>query len=347
MSIDISALKMGMPDTGNPVEPLSRRLAATLVRMGVLPWLMIIAIVVFTLGSDSFLSERNAISLARQCSYLVLVAMAQFLVIITAGLDLSVGVVFSICSVVAAKIMAALLPGMGDYVWVVIALGCLGALGAGIVVGAVNGVGVALLRVPPFMMTLAMSSIGFGIALMMTGGTPVYGIPPEFSQAFGFGSLLGIPSPVIVTIAAIGLVWLCLNYLPSGRYLFAIGSNARAASLSGINVSAYTFLPYVLCSILAAISALLMTARLETGEANLGASMPLQSIAACVVGGVSLSGGKGRLRNVVLGALFITVVQNGMNLMRMDSYMQMVVIGVLLVLAIVFDNLRERFQHKV
>lgn len=328
------------------VSPLNSRVVARLIQFGVLPWLMLLAILIFSFGSDSFLSERNAISLVRQASYLVLVAMAQFLVITTAGLDLSVGIVFSICSVLAAKIMAALMPGMGDYVWLVIAIGCFGAIAAGLVIGAVNGIGVALLNVPPFMMTLAMSSVGFGIALIMTGGTPVYGIPPAFSQAFGFGSFLGVPSPVIVTIVMIGLVYVFLNHTPAGRYLFAIGSNPRAAALSGINVPTYTFLPYVLCSLLAAISALLMTARLETGEANLGASMPLQSIAACVVGGVSLAGGKGKLRNVVLGALFITLVQNGMNLMRMDSYVQMVVIGILLVIAIVFDNLRTRYQRQ-
>lgn len=322
------------------------RVADVLFRMGVLPWLMLIAIVVFTLGSDSFLSERNAITLTRQSSYLILVAMAQFLVIITAGLDLSVGVIFSICSVVAAKIMAYLMPWMGDQVWLVIAIGCFGSLAAGIVVGAVNGIGVALLKIPPFMMTLAMSSIAFGIALMITGGTPVYGIPEEFSRAFGFGTFMGIPSPVIVTAVVACMVFVFLYLMPAGRYLLAIGSNARASALSGINVSYYTFLAYVMCAILASISALLMTARLETGEANLGSSMPLQSIAACVVGGASLSGGKGKLHNVILGALFITLAQNGMNLMRMHSFVQMIVIGVLLIVAIVFDNLRERYKQK-
>lgn len=340
------ALETEIIGMNNDHEAVARRVAGGLIRMGVLPWLMIIAIIIFAFGSDSFLSERNAITLTRQSSYLILVAMAQFLVIITAGLDLSVGVIFSICSVVAAKIMAALAPGMGEAVWLVISLGCLGALFVGTLVGIVNGIGVALLKVPPFMMTLAMSSVVFGIALMMTGGTPVYGIPPEFSRAFGFGGVLGVPSPVIVTIGVIAIVYVFLNYMPSGRYLFAIGSNARASSLSGINVQGGILMAYVLCAVLSTVAALLMTARLETGEANLGAAMPLQSIAACVVGGVSLSGGKGRLRNVVLGALFITVVQNGMNLMRMDSYVQMVVIGVLLVVAIVFDNLRDRYEHK-
>jgi ribose/xylose/arabinose/galactoside ABC-type transport system permease subunit len=305
---------------------------------------MIVAVIIFTASSDSFFSEQNAISLRRQSAYLLLVAVAQFLVIISAGLDLSVGIVFSICSVLAAKCMVALLAVMPDSVWLVITLGCFCAALAGILIGVIIGIGVAVMKVPAFVMTLAMSSIGFGIALMMTSGIPVYGMPKEFSEVFGFGSWLGVPSPVVVAAVSVAVVYLFLNYMPAGRYLYAVGSNPRASKLSGIDVSFYTFLPYVLCSLLSTISALLLTARLETGEANLGASMPLQSIAACVVGGVSLSGGSGQLSNVVLGALFITVVQNGMNLMRMDNYVQMVVIGFLLIVAIVFDNYRKRFR---
>lgn len=318
-----------------------------LLRLGVLPWLMAAALFIFTQGSEGFFTEQNGVTLSRQASYLILVAVAQYLVIVTGGLDLSVGVIFSICSVVFATVMTSQLGGLEQQVWLLIVVSCAAAITAGILVGSINGIGVAFLGVPPFMMTLAMSSVGFGIALMMTGGTPIYGIAPAFSQTFGFGTLLGIPAPVIVTALAVAAVYVFLNQMPAGRYLFAIGSNARASELSGINVRFFTFLPYVLCSILSAISALLLTARLETGEANLGASMPLQSIAACVVGGVSLAGGKGRLRDVVLGALFISVLQNGMNLMRMDSYVQMVVIGILLVLAIVFENLRNRYapQH--
>jgi ribose transport system permease protein len=315
-----------------------------LLRGGVLPWLLLAAMVVFALGSDGFLSSQNAVTVSRQAAYLVLVAVAQYLVIVTGGLDLSVGIVFSICSVVCAIVMTAY-PDLGaGNVWIIIAVACMAAIASGVLIGIVNGVGVSLFKVPPFMMTLAISSIGFGVALMMTGGTPIYGIPKEFSEVFGFGSLLGIPSPVLAAGVVVGMTHVFLRYMSAGRYLFAIGSNARASELSGINVGFYTFLPYVLCSVLTSISALLMTARLETGEPNLGAAMPLQSIAACVVGGVSLAGGKGKLRDVVLGALLITILQNGMNLLRMDSYVQMIAIGLLLIVAIMFENIRSKYD---
>ncbi|MDI6025224.1 ABC transporter permease [Corticibacterium sp. UT-5YL-CI-8] len=316
----------------------------TLLAAGVLPWLVALAVCFFSIGSDAFLTQQNLLNLVRQASYLTLVSIGQFLVIITAGLDLSVGVMLAICSVVAATVMSYWPDGLAGSIWLVIGFGCLAAMGAALIIGIVNGIGIAVLNVNPFMMTLAMSSIGFGIALMMTGGVPVYGIPSAFSDVFGFGTALGIPTPILVTIGFIALVHFLLQHMHVGRYLYAIGSNPRAASLSGINVAFYTFLAYSLCALLASVAALLLTARLESGEANLGASMPLQSIAACVVGGVSLTGGVGKLRDVVLGAIFITLVQNGLNLMGMDSYVQMVVIGCLLVLAIVFDNLRRRLE---
>jgi ribose transport system permease protein len=315
-----------------------------LLRGGVLPWLLLVAVAVFAWGSDGFFTSQNAVTVSRQASYLVLVAVAQYLVIVTGGLDLSVGIVFSICSVVSATIMTGYPDLAIGSIWVLIAIACIGSLASGMLIGAINGLGVSDFQVPPFMMTLAVSSIGFGVALMVTGGTPIYGIPKEFSETFGFGSFFGLPAPVVVTGVIVGLTYVFLRHMAAGRYLFAIGSNARASELSGINVTLYTFLPYVLCSFLAAISALLLTARLETGEANLGAAMPLQSIAACVVGGVSLAGGKGKLRDVVLGALLITLLQNGMNLLRMDSYVQIVVIGILLILAMVFENIRSKYE---
>ena len=224
-----------------------------------------------------------------------------------------------------------------------IALGLLAGFGAGLSIGIVNGIGVALFNVSPFMMTLGMASIGFGIALYMTGGVPVYGMPPEFGDVFGFGSWLGIPAPVYVTVALIVLLYLLVNWTRLGRYFYAVGGNIKAARLSGINTRLTLFIAYVLCGGMASISGLLLTARLETGEANIGASMPLELIAACVIAGVSLRGGVGRVENVVLGALFIGLIQNGMNLARIESYLQTVVIGVLLILAVVADQLRLRY----
>ena len=144
-------------------------------------------------------------------------------------------------------------------------------------------------------------------------------------------------------MALIVLLYLLVNWTRLGRYFYAVGGNIKAARLSGINTRLTLFTAYVLCGGMASISGLLLTARLETGEANIGASMPLESIAACVIAGVSLRGGVGRVENVVLGALFIGLIQNGMNLARIESYLQTVVIGVLLILAVVADQLRLRY----
>jgi ribose transport system permease protein len=227
-------------------------------------------------------------------------------------------------------------------VWLAVAVGCLAGVAGGTLVGVTNGLGVAVFNVSPFMMTLGIASVGFGIALYMTGGVPVYGMPPEFGQVFGFGRVAGVPVPVIVALVIAALTWVLVNRTALGRYFYAVGGNVKAAHLSGINTRFTLFLTYTLCGFLSAVCGMLLTARLETGEANIGASMPLESIAACVIGGVSLRGGVGRVGNVVLGALFIGLVQNGMNLAKIESYLQTVVLGVLLILAVIADQLRLR-----
>jgi ribose transport system permease protein len=190
------------------------------------------------------------------------------------------------------------------------------------------------------MMTLGLASVGFGIALYLTGGVPVYGIPSVFGAVFGFGRLFGVPAPIYITAVFVAIMYVVLNWTRFGRYLYAVGGNLKASRLSGINTRMTLFLAYVLCAALTSIAGLMLTARLETGEANIGSAMPLESIAACVIGGVSLRGGVGRLSSVVLGAIFIGLVQNGMNLARIDSYLQTVVIGVLMILAVVADQFR-------
>ena len=294
------------------------------VRLGVLPFLLLIAVIVFALLSGKFLSGQNILNVARQSTYLTMVAMGQMLALLTGGFDLSVGTTLAITSVVGAMAMATLGAAYPDEVAVPVALGMLAGVGAGLMVGVVNGIGVAVFNVSPFMMTLGVASIGFGAALYLTGGVPVY-----------------------VTAALIAIMYVLLNWTRMGRYLYAIGGNLKASLLSGIGTRAYLFGAYVLCSALTAISGIMLTARLETGEANIGATMPLESIAACVIGGVSLRGGSGRLGNVVLGAIFIGMVQNGMNLARMESYLQTVVIGVLLIAAVIADQLRQRFMAQL
>ena len=178
-----------------PVNPALRFVQLAFVRLGVLPFLLLIAIVVFTLLSDNFLTQRNLLNVARQSTYLIMVSMGQMFALLTGGFDLSVGTTLAITSVVSATAMAVAYVAMPDAVALAIALGLLAGFAAGLSIGIVNGIGVALFNVSPFMMTLGMASIGFGIALYMTGGVPVYGMPPAFGDTFGFGTLVGPADP--------------------------------------------------------------------------------------------------------------------------------------------------------
>lgn len=309
------------------------------VRGGVLPWFLAVAAVVMTASTDSFLTESNLSTVARQSTYLILAAMAQMVVLLTRGMDLSIGTMFAMCSVTTSMVMVAVWTGSGGG-WPAIMLGVAAGLATTITIGTVNGVGVAFFRVPPFVMTLAVSSIVSGLAFYITGGTPVYGIPPGFSEIFGYGKIFGVSVPVIVTIIVIVLMYVYVNWTRPGRYLYAIGGNPKASELSGINTRFHLFMAYVISSAVTGVSALLLTARLESGESNIGVEYPLLSIAACSIAGVSLFGGIGKLGNVVLGAIFIILVQNGMNLLQLNSYLQLVAIGILLILAVVADNYR-------
>ena len=334
-----SEAKSMTPSNGNPGAFLKR----AFVKLGILPFLLVIAVVVFSLMSDNFLTPRNLMNVLRQSVYLTIVSLGQMLALLTGGFDLSVGTILALSSVVGAMAMATVHAAYPDMIALAILLGCFAGVAAGTMIGVVNGIGVAFFNVSPFMISLGMASVGFGIALYLTGGVPVYGMPVEFGDLFGFGSWLGIPTPLYVAAVLILLLYVFLYRTPYGRYLYAVGGNQKAAALSGINTKATMFFTYVLCALFAAIAGMLLTARMDTGEANIGASMPLQSIAACVIAGVSLRGGVGRMENVVLGALFIGLVQNGMNLARIESYLQTVVLGSLLILAVVADQLRLRY----
>ena len=328
-------------DFFNYFAKLKKFLSSSFIKAGVLPWFLGVALITFSLASDNFLTTQNILGVARHSTDLILVAMAQMIVMLTAGLDFSVGVIVAMTSVVASMTMVALWSGYGSG-WEAIFIGCLAGLLIGACIGLVNGLGVAFLRVPPFIMTLGMSSIIFGLALTITGGIPIYGVPETFANIFGYGAFLGVSLSIWITLAFIILVYIFLNMTKMGRYFYAIGGNVRAAELSGINIRVYIVGAYVFSAIITSIAALLITARLETGEPNVGANFPLLSIAACAIGGVSLLGGVGRVQNVVLGAFFIILIQNGMNLMRVGSYLQMVVIGGLLIVAISAEYFRQQ-----
>jgi len=333
-------------DSPKTENVLIKWIRKSFIGMGVLPFLIVIAIIIFAILSGNFLTVRNLVNVARQSTYLVIVTMGQMLALLTGGFDLSVGTILALSSVVGAMAMSAMNAAFPDSVALVIFVGLIAGFFAGLSVGVINGIGVSVFNVNPFMMTLGMASVGFGVALYLTGGVPVYGMPEAFSDIFGFGRFIGIPTPVLITAGLIIIMYFLVNWTKIGRYFYSVGGNIKASSLSGIHTKYILFLAYIFCSSLATISGLLLTARLETGEANIGVAMPLESIAACVIGGVSLRGGVGRVENVVLGALFIGLIQNGMNLARIESYLQTVVIGILLIFAVASDQFRQRLVAK-
>ena len=331
---DVSVSAQNKSQRANPLKTL-------FIRVGVLPFFLAIALVVFSFMSSKFLTGQNLVNMARQSVYLVLVSLGQMLVLVSGGFDLSVGTAIALTSVVSALSMV-WASGMFDSVFLIITIGIVAGGCTALLVGLINGVGVAYFEVSPFIMTLGVSSVGAGLALFMTGGIPISGLPFTFGDTFGFGRWFGIPVPVFIALVCIAVMWVVMSRTPLGTRIYAVGGNIKAAHLSAIDTKKTLVLAYVLCSLIASLTGLLLTARVESGEANLGGTMALESIAACVIAGVSLRGGIGRVQNVVLGAFFIVMVQNGMNLARVSSYMQMVLLGALLILAVIFDQIRYR-----
>jgi len=238
------------------------------------------------------------------------------------------------------------LAGDPNAVYSAIAVGLGAGLAVGAAVGLINGLGVALFRVTPFMMTLGMLSMAFGLALTLSGGSPVYGMPKEAGFLLAYARPLGIPVTMYFAAAVLIVVYVLLNWTRTGRYFYAIGSNYRAAQLSGVRTRVHIVFAYVLCGLLAAIAGTLLTARVLSGEANMGQDMVLASIAACVIGGVSLFGGVGGVGSAVMGAVFISLLTNGMNLVRVGSYLQQMVLGAVLILAIIIDQLRLSYADR-
>ena len=317
------------------------------IRLGILPIFLVAAVVLFSVLEPRFLSQGNLLNMARQSTYLIIVALGQMIVLLTAGLDLSTGSTIALVSIVTATAMGAMYAVDPTAIGLVIAVGIAAGLATGALVGVLNGIGVAIFNVTPFMMTLGMLSIAFGLALTLSGGSPVYGMPQEFGDIFAYSRLFGIPVPIYFAAAVFLGVYVLLNGTTAGRYLYALGSNRRPVHLSGIRAPLYLFFAYVLCGLLAAVAGVLLTARVQSGEANMGQELVLQSIAACVIGGVSLFGGIGRAGNVILGAIFITLLTNGMNLIRIDGYLQQVVLGAVLIFAIIVDQTRLKYAGQL
>lgn len=329
-------------------ESAAERLTRTLMTVGLLPVLLVVMVVFMAVVEQRFFLVNNLFNVLRSTSFLAIVAAGQMMVLIVGGFDLSVGAVIALTSTVMATVMAAVSAAMPEQTALSIGLGVLAGLGCGVFIGLINGLCVAFLRVSPFMVTLGTLSIASGLALLLTQGIPVYGMPDVFVDDFGRALWFGLPTTVYIAAILIALVWFMQTRTKLGRYQYAVGGNLQAATVSGVPATLHLVLAYVMCSVLAAMAGILMTARLGSGQATMGGNvMMLQSIAAAVIAGVSLRGGIGRVELVALGALFLSILTNAMNLLRVDSKMQVVVLGFILVLAVALEEYARRRRRHV
>lgn len=296
-----------------------------------LPLAVLGLIVIFSTSSDVFLSLQNFRNIGLQAAALAAVSFGQTAVILTAGLDLSVGSIVALVSVTSAMVMV-------DFgIPAALGIGLLAGLG----VGLVNGLIITRLKVFPFIATLAMMSFASGLALNLSGGTPVTGLSVKFSDV-AYEDFLGLPVPVVVSLVLLGITFVILRYMRWGRNIYAIGGNQEAARLSGIKVDGVKIAAYMFCGFCAAVGALILTARVASGQPTLGTTLPLESIAAVVLGGVSLFGGRGSVIGVAFGVAFISILSNGLNLLNVSSYTQMMVIGAALAGAVALDQVLVR-----
>ena len=295
-------------------------------QFGTLFGLLALCVVLWIL-TPYFLTISNLLNIAEQTAIIAIVATGMTFVIITAGIDLSVGSVLAFSGVVMASLLQAKVP---------LPLALIVGVAVGFLSGTLNGLFITLGHLPPFIATLGMMSVARGAALLFTEGRPISG----FSDGFRYlatGKVLGIPMPVIVMLAVYAIAYFLLTRTKLGRYTYAIGGNEEATVLSGVNVKLYKTLIYGICSGLSGLAAILLTARLNSAQPIAGMMYELDAIAATVIGGTSLMGGEGNVFGTLIGALIIGVLRNGLNLLSISSFTQQIVIGLVIIVAVLLD----------
>ncbi|WBA13925.1 ribose ABC transporter permease [Salinivibrio proteolyticus] len=323
-----NAMNKSQPSEGGR-KPLFSK--AWLIEQKSLIALLVLIVVMSFLNSNFFMVD-NLLNILRQTSVNAIIAVGMTLVILTAGIDLSVGSVLALCGAFAASLIAVEVP-------VLVAVPT--ALFAGAAIGAMTGVVVAKGKVQAFIATLVAMTLYRGVTMVYTDGRPISAGFTETADAFawfGTGYLLGIPVPVwLMAIVFIG-AWYLLNHTRFGRYIYALGGNESAARLSGINVDRIKIGVYSICGMLAALAGIIVTSRLSSGQPTAGTGYELDAIAAVVLGGTSLMGGKGKIMGTLIGALIIGFLNNALNLLDVSSYYQMIAKAVVILLAVLVDN---------
>jgi ribose transport system permease protein len=301
-------------------------------KLGPLIGLLLLCIVL-TFLSDNFFTVDNWLNILRQVSINALIAFGMTFVILTGGIDLSVGSVLALSSAIAAGLMA---NGMGGFSAIII------GVMAGVAMGALNGAIITKGRVAPFIATLATMTIFRGATLVYTEGRPITGFSDDILfQMMGRGYFLGIPVPVVFMLVIYAALYFVLKKTTFGRHTYAIGGNEEASRLSGIRVDRLKIWIYSLTGGLSALAGMILTSRLNSAQPTAGTAYELDAIAAVVLGGTSLSGGRGWIFGTFVGALIIGVLNNGLNLLNVSSFYQQVIKGIVILLAVILDRRKE------
>ncbi|MCH1882002.1 ABC transporter permease [Agrococcus sp. ARC_14] len=318
----------------NQQKPSVLEAARGLIRTYAIGLVLVALIVIGYIATPDFLTAPNAVIILRQTALVGIVAVGMTFVILTSGIDLSVGSTVGLVAVVTGFVIV-----QGFSVPLALLVGVI----VGACLGALNGLGVTLAKVPPFVMTLGMMTAARGLALTLSNGRPVaLGEHAETVRWIGAGDVLGVPVPVVIFAVVVLAASFVLRYTAFGRAIYAVGDNPEAARLSGIRVQSTIFSAYVIAGVLAAVTGIIYIARLTVGEPTAGMGLELDAIAVVVIGGTSLFGGQGKIWGTVLGAFIVTVLSNILDLLAVSPFTQQIVTGALLVAAVVFERLQHR-----
>ena len=297
---------------------------------------LIILVILITVMNPQFIAPNNLLNLLRQASVNALIAFGMTFVILTGGIDLSVGSVLAFTGAIVAEMILQGVPA-----W----LAALSGILIGAVLGAINGLFVAYGKIAAFIATLATMTIWRGATYVFTGGNPVTGGKMNtsfFFQYIGQGYLFGIPFPVIITLVAFIIAYILLHKTAFGRKTFALGGNEKAAFVAGVKTKKILIIIYTISGLLAALAGLILTSRLGSAQPDAGMGYEMDAVASTVIGGASLSGGKGRMSGTLVGALLIATLSNGMNLLGINSFYQQIVKGVVILIAVLIDSQSQK-----
>ena len=299
--------------------------------------ILLFVIVFFSLMSKAFLTTKNILNICRQVSMIGICSVGMTMVLLTGGIDISIGSIIALSGVVSAKLIVE--AGFPIYIAMVI------GIFIGIVCGFISGIMVAKFTVPALIATLAMQTIARGIAFILTRGIPVYGLP-EGIKVLGQGYFLGIPIPVYIMVLVFFVGWWMLEQTKFGRHIYAIGGNEEVARLSGISVFIRKIQVFAISGFFAGLSGVIMLSRINSGQPATSEGFEMDVITAAVLGGVSVAGGQGKVINVIAGVLIMGMLGNGMTLMNLDEYWQWVTKGIVLLFAVAFDNWQRNMNNK-